>query len=120
MPIACASVLRVSPDASLRYPSGLAVDSAGNFYLSSPHSHRIRKVDVSTGIITTVAGDGVEGNSGDGGLATSARMNWPTAVYADGSGNIYITDTGNKRLVVLGPGDDSPRALGEEGIGNKG
>ena len=83
--------------ASLSEPFGLAVDRAGNLYIADTSNHRIRKVDAS-GIIVTVAGSEIAGFSGDGGLATSARLNAPTGVAVDRAGNLYIADTYNNRI----------------------
>ena len=77
---------------------GVALDASGNIYIADEYNHRIRKVTVSTGIITTVAGNGTFGFSGDGGAATSAQLYWPEAVTIDGSGNIYIADYNNNRI----------------------
>ena len=81
--------------ATLNYPHGLAVDTSGNVYIADRSNHRLRKVTISTGIITKLAGTGFESNSGDGGAATSAGLEMPTAVSLDSSGNIYIADTYN-------------------------
>src|SRR6202522_4270858 len=86
----------VSADST--YNSGVAVDSAGKIYISDSSNNRIRKVAVSNGIISTVAGDGTAGYSGDGGLATSAELRYPWGVTVDASGNIYIVDTNNRRI----------------------
>ena len=72
-------------------PRSVAVD-AGNLYLSDTANNRIRKMVLATGIITTVAGDGVRGFSGDGGPATSAHLDGPTGVTVDTAGNLYIAD----------------------------
>jgi sugar lactone lactonase YvrE len=81
--------------AQLNYAMGVAVDSSGNIFIAEVYNNRIRKVAASTGIITTVAGDGNNGYSGDGGIATSARLAWPEGVAVDSSGNIYIADRNN-------------------------
>jgi trimeric autotransporter adhesin len=81
---------------SLNGPQGVAVDSAGNFYIADIFNNRIRKV--SGGIITTVAGDGVRGFSGDGGAAMSAELNYPYGVAVDSAGNIYLIDYFNLRI----------------------
>ena len=82
-------------EARLYGPDGVAVDGAGNLYISERRNHRIRKVD-STGMITTVAGTGEDGFSGDGGPATAARLSYPEGVAVDGAGNLYIS--GNHRI----------------------
>lgn len=84
--------------AELANPSTVAVDKSGNLYIADENNNRIRKVVLSTGIITTVAGNGTTGFSGDGGLATNAEFDDPTAVGVDPSGNFYITDTVNQRI----------------------
>jgi Concanavalin A-like lectin/glucanases superfamily/FG-GAP-like repeat/HYDIN/CFA65/VesB-like, Ig-like domain/Abnormal spindle-like microcephaly-assoc'd, ASPM-SPD-2-Hydin/FIMAH domain/NHL repeat len=83
--------------ASLMYPRGVALDSARNLYIADTNNNRIRKVDTS-GNISTVAGNGSFGYSGDGGLATSAGLYNPFDVSVDGSGNLYIADTNNNRI----------------------
>jgi len=77
--------------------SGVAVDSTGNILLADSLNHRIRRISTA-GIITTIAGTGVEGFSGDGGLATAAMLNRPEKVAVDGAGNIYISDCFNYRV----------------------
>ena len=75
---------------------GVAVDSAGNLYIADTANNRIRKV--SNGVITTVAGNGTAGFSGDNGPATSAQLTDPEGVAVDSAGNLYIADTGNNRI----------------------
>src|ERR1039458_9040432 len=82
--------------ASLAYPGGVAVDSAGNLYIADTLNHRIRKV--SGGTITTVAGNGDTDFTGDGGPATSASLDAPSGVDVDSVGNLYIADTSNSRI----------------------
>jgi uncharacterized protein (TIGR03437 family) len=82
--------------AQLRYPSGVAVDAAGNLYIADEYNNRIRKV--SNGVITTVAGDGTFSFSGDNGPAAYAQLYRPNAVTVDSAGNLYITDGGNYRI----------------------
>ena len=74
------------------------MDSAGNLYIADQNNQRIRKVAAGTGIITTVAGNGFSGFSGDNGAATAARLNSPSAVTVDSAGNLYIVDQNNQRI----------------------
>ena len=84
--------------AGLPQPSGIAVDTAGNIYIADSYNNRIRKVNASTGIITTVVGNGSAGYSGDGAAAVSAELNNPSGVAVDAAGNIYIADANNYRI----------------------
>jgi hypothetical protein len=77
--------------ASLNRPTGVAVDIAGNLYIADAGNHVVRKLTVSTGIITTVAGNGTGGFSGDGGPATSAEF-YIQGVAVDTAGNVYVVD----------------------------
>jgi sugar lactone lactonase YvrE len=83
---------------SLYYPLGLALDSAGNLFISEPNGNRVRRVDATTGIITTVAGNGSNNFSGDGGPAVNAALNSPQALLVDSVGNLLIADNGNNRV----------------------
>ncbi len=83
--------------ATLNGPRGVAVDDAGNLFIADYDNHRIRKVSAN-GIITTVAGNGTRGFSGDDGPATSASLFFPTGVAVDGAGNLFIADFGNQRI----------------------
>ncbi|SNT34982.1 Ig-like domain (group 3) [Granulicella rosea] len=80
---------------SLFLPFGVTVDAAGNVFLSDTNNNRIRKVAAGTSIITTIAGTGTIGSTGDGGPATAATVNTPTSVALDPAGNIYFSDNGN-------------------------
>jgi uncharacterized protein (TIGR03437 family) len=80
--------------AHLNGPTACATDASGNLYIADTGNHRIRKVDAA-GIISTVAGTGMQGASGDEGPATAAALNSPLGVAVDGSGNIYVGDTKN-------------------------
>src|SRR5207249_921526 len=82
------------------YPGDIAVDSAGNLYIADTFNHRIRKV--SDGVITTVAGNGTSGFSGDYGPASSAQLSNPRAVAVDSAGNLYIGDGNHIREVSGG------------------
>jgi sugar lactone lactonase YvrE len=86
--------------ATLDFPTGLAVDQSGNVYIDEWIGERVRKVDPN-GIISTVAGTGVQGFSGDGGPATSAELSLPFDVAVDRQGNIYIADFVNDRIRVV-------------------
>ena len=77
-----------------------AVDTAGNIYISDSINQRIRKVDISTGIISTYAGNGTIGNSGDGGLAKDAKISLPQGLSVDLQGNVYFCSTGYIRKVA--------------------
>jgi trimeric autotransporter adhesin len=81
--------------AELNIPSGIAVDSQGNLYIADAGNNVIRKVTAATGNISTFAGNGTRGYSGDTGAAASATLNSPEGVTVDSSGNVFIADTGN-------------------------
>ena len=83
-------------NAQLNGPCGVCFDKAGNILFADEHNNKIRKVDITSGIITTVAGTGVNGYIGDNGPATNAKLNLPTEVCIDSSGNILFSDTGNE------------------------
>jgi sugar lactone lactonase YvrE len=83
--------------ASLNFPTGVAADNFGNIYIADGANNRIRKVNAG-GIISTIAGNGTVGFSGDGGPATAAMINDPISVTLDASGNIYIVDAQNNRV----------------------
>jgi len=80
--------------AGMIFPQGIAFDPKGNLFVAEFGGHRVRKVDTS-GKITTVAGTGVSGYSGDGGPATAAQLNFPQDVIADSAGNLFISDVWN-------------------------
>jgi sugar lactone lactonase YvrE len=81
--------------AELFLPASVAADGAGNLYIADSVHNRIRKVEASTGVIATLAGNGDPGNAGDNGPAGAAELNDPSGVALDGAGNVYIADTGN-------------------------
>jgi sugar lactone lactonase YvrE len=85
------------------YPflSNVAVDAAGNVYIADTQNSVIRKVIAATGVITTVAGNGSAGYSGDNGPATQAQLQRPRGVSVDAAGNLYIADTNNQRIRMV-------------------
>lgn len=85
-------------DASLRLPLGVAPDPAGNLYVADDNNNRIRKVDASSGLITTLTGNGFVGNTGNGGPAVNAVINSPHDVALDSAGNIFFADFGNNQV----------------------
>jgi trimeric autotransporter adhesin len=97
--------------ARLNYPTKVIVDKAGNVYVSEGKNHTVRKIDVS-GIITTIAGTGVAGFSGDGGSAKKAQLNAPWSLVLDNAGNLYIADAGNYRLRKVDPNGNISTILG--------
>ncbi len=105
--------------AQLKEPLDVAVDAAGNLYIADGGDHRIRMV--SNGVITTIAGNGTQGYGGDNGPATSAQINYPTALAVDSAGNLYIADSGNNRIrkvsggVITTVAGDGTRGYGGDG-----
>jgi uncharacterized protein (TIGR03437 family) len=92
-----------SAAAQINSPNGVAVDAAGMVYIADTGNHRIRAVTPG-GVILTLAGTGVRGYSGDGGLGPSAQLDSPSDVTLDSAGNLYISDTGNNCIRRLTPG----------------
>jgi sugar lactone lactonase YvrE len=90
-------------NAILNYASSVASDAAGNAYIADTINHRIRLVDASTGLIYTIAGNGVNGFSGDGGPALAAQISFPTGIAVDRSGRVYFSDENNHRIRMLSP-----------------
>ena len=117
-------------EARLAFPRDVAVDGAGNLFIADTNNNRIRKVDAA-GIISTVAGTGDRGFSGDGGPAVEARLAFPRDVAVDGAGNLFIADTNNHRVrkvdsagvISTVAGTDSaglfsPQGVAVDGAGN--
>ena len=84
--------------AQLNHPEGLALDGAGNLYIGDVGNNRIRMVNSTSGIITTIAGNGSGGYNGDNIPATSASLNSPSGVALDAAGNFYIAEFRNHRI----------------------
>ncbi len=108
--------------AQLYHPRAIAFDRAGNAYIADTLNARIRRIDTS-GRIATIAGNGIEGFSGDGGAALNASLNQPHGVAIDGAGNLYIADSSNDRIrrvtrqgvITTVAGDGTPGAAGDDG-----
>ena len=101
-------------NAELYGPTGIAVDSSGNVYISDTFNSRIRKL-TAAGIITTIAGNGALNASGDGGPAIQAGLYFPHGVAVDPAGNVYVADTSNavvRKLLGTYP------VVADNGVGN--
>ena len=114
--------------AQLQRPLGEVVDAAGNLYIADSYDNRVRRV-TPAGVITTVAGNGTGGSTGDGGLATSAEINYVGGIAIDGAGNLYIADAFSNKVrkvmastgiisTVIGSGISFPEGLAVDGAGN--
>jgi streptogramin lyase len=110
-------------DAALNMPHEIQFDRAGNLYIAERDNHAIRRVDAKTGIISTPAGTGTAGFSGDGGPASQAELRQPHAIALDPEGHLLICDVGNHRVrrvdlasgrieTYAGTGERSPTADG--------
>jgi len=84
--------------AHMEKPSTTWVDAIGNIYIADYGNNRVRKVDIATGTIHTIAGNGTSGFSGNGGLADTSRLSYPNGVCTDTAGNVYISDNGNNMI----------------------
>lgn len=107
--------------AQLDTPRGVATDNAGNIYIADTGNHRIRKINTA-GAISTIAGNGAAGFSGDGGSAAAAQLNMPRSVALDLSGVMYIADSGNNRVRVVTPAGqiDTIAGTGAAGLSGDG
>ncbi len=101
--------------ASLDAPEGLAIDFAGDLYISDTHNQRIRRVDAKTGLIATVAGTGMAGFSGDAGAGTAAAMRLPRGLALDASGNLLLVDSQNHRIRQLEAASGQIRTIAGDG-----
>ena len=110
---ATSAALRLSQVSGVRSASGVISDSNGNVFLSDTFNHRIRKI--SNGIITTIAGTGAAGFSGDGGPATAAALNKPAGLALAANGDLYFADTANNRVRKISGGTISTVAGNGQG-----
>src|SRR5262249_1103648 len=78
--------------------TGVAVNGAGDIYLSDSGNNRVRKVTAATGVVTTIAGTGAAGGGGNGGPATAAQLNGPRGLALGTSGDLYVADTGSSEI----------------------
>ena len=106
-------------NASLNWPSGVAVDASGNLFIADTSNNRIRKVDPN-GFVTTVAGNGTYGYAGDGGAATNASLDYPQGVAVDTSGDLFIADTDSHRIRKVDPNGLITTVAGNGTYGNSG
>ncbi|HZQ50266.1 MAG TPA: fibronectin type III domain-containing protein [Candidatus Dormibacteraeota bacterium] len=90
--------------AQLNAPRGVALDGHGDLYVSDTGNNVIRKIDLTTNLVTTVAGNGKAGAAGDGHSATAAELNYPSGLAFDASGNLFIADSANSRIRMVDPG----------------
>jgi len=88
-------------EARFSYPSDIELGPDGRLYVADTYNHVVRAVDLSSGEVSTVAGTGEFGFSGDGGLATSAVLRRPFGLAFDAAGNLYIADTANNRIRIV-------------------
>jgi hypothetical protein len=104
-----------APRASFLRENSIEFDDQGNMFVADEDNHRVRKID-RRGVITTVAGTGVPGYSGDGGPATRAQLNQPSGIEVDSRGNLFISDRSNHRIRWVRP-DGTITTLAGNGIG---
>jgi streptogramin lyase len=107
-------------EASLNEPFELAWDKAGNLYFVEVGNHVVRRVDAKTGIITTIAGDGTKGLSGDQGPAVKAKLNAPHSLAFGPSGHLYVCDIGNNRIRRIDAGSKAITTWAGPGPGQAG
>lgn len=111
-----------STNACLGTPTGLRADSTGNVFVSDPFNHRVRRVDAVTGVVTTIAGNGQDNSSGDGGPAIAAGLECPNGLDLDAGGNLFILDycAGRVRRVDAATGNITTVAGQGTGYGGDG
>jgi hypothetical protein len=106
--------------AQLKQPAGVAVDDAGNLFIADSGNHIVRMVDSTTGNISTVAGNGTAGNTGNGGPATSASLNAPYGLTTDSRGNVYVSDITANVVRSFSPGSNIVTVAGTGAAGYSG
>ena len=102
-------------NATLHFPSDVAIDSNRNVFFSDTENHRIRRVARVSGIITTVVGNGVAGSRGVGGRGTNAHIHSPEGLAFDSQGDLYLADTGNHRVLKWDPGSGNLTLVAGDG-----
>lgn len=107
-------------EATLNQPTGTAEDAAGNVYVADSSDNVIRKINVKSGIITRIAGTGVAGKQSRGGSALRSQLNAPQDVAVDRSGNVYVADTVNNRVVEVTRGGQLRIVAGDGQAGFRG
>jgi len=107
-------------DARLRAPRGVALSANGDLYIADTGNHAIRRLAAATGILTTVAGTGAAGFSGDGGAAVLAGLDAPEGLGVGPSGDLYIADTGNRRIRRLEVGSGTITTIAGNGAQGSG
>ena len=103
--------------ALLALPYGVALDGNGNLYIADYLDNRVRKVVLATDVITTIAGTGIAGFSGDGSAAINAQINGPGGVATDTAGNVYIVDVGNQVIRKVDTSGNISTIAGTPGVG---
>lgn len=93
----------LASQASLNSPNAIIFDKLGNLLIADTNNHRVRKIDLTTGKITTIVGNGKPGFTGDAELATTASLNFPTGIALDARGALFIADSGNNRIRRIDP-----------------
>ena len=101
--------------AALDAPSGIALDGADNLFIADTHNQRVRRVDHRTGIVTTIAGTGQPGFSGDSAAATNAKLALPRGLTMDASGNLFVVDAGNQRIRRIDASNGQISSIAGEG-----
>ena len=113
-------IVKLNLGVKLNNPTGVGLDGAGNLYIADTGNHTILKLTAADGAVTTVAGDGTPGFTGDGGLATDAELDSPSGVTIDAGGNIFIADTDNNRIRRVDAFSGIITTVAGSGTGTKG